>query len=517
MNFKKRLAAVLAVGIVAGLVGYAGVNKMTVKERAEEDTFFLHKDTLYLWYMDEGLTDYLNSAAVAYNEKYNVRVVPRLTSGRDYLEELNAHSVSGEEMPDMYIVSNDSLEKAWLSGLASEIRDDAALCTTENFPQTALDAVTYHDKRIAYPLYYETSVLLYNDTYLRQHAESLLQAQLDAAEGEAAQEAVDEAEEEALESGEVQEQLAEEAAPEGLSEEQIEAKMAELLPENMDELLNFADNYDAPAELESIFKWDVTDIFYSYFFSGKYMIVGGEAGDRTDNIDIYNLNTINCLKVYQNLNQFFSIDTEEVEYADIIREFMEGKILFTIATSDAVPALEAAKEEGTFPYEYGVALVPDPSGELSGRSLSVTNSLVINGFSEQKEQANQFADFLVREYSESLYERTGKLSSSYLADYGNERLEIYRKEYEKSIPIPKMLETSNFWVQLEIAYTNIWDGKDVNETLRLLSEQIKGQLSGEPVTEEYIEEPVEGTTEEYWDEGMEAEETTETDSADEAE
>lgn len=505
MSFKKRLAAVLALGIAAGLVWYAGINKMTVKERTQEDSFFQHKDTLYLWYIDENLTDYLNSAAVAFNEKYSIRVVPVLTTGRDYLEELNEHSVSGEEMPDLYIVSNDSLEKAWLAGLASEVRDEGGLLTTEYFPQSALDAVTYQDKQIAYPFYYETSVLLYNETYLRQHAESLIEAEKDAAEGEAAQAAVENAGDEELENGEVQEALAADTETDAVLQEQIEARMQELLPENMDELLSFADNYDAPAELESVFKWDVTDIFYSYFFSGKYMIVGGEAGDRTDRIDIYNLNTINCLKVYQNLNQFFSIDTEEVEYADIIQEFAEGKILFTIATSDAVPALEAAKEEGGFPYEYGLSLVPNPSGDLEGRSLSVTNGIVVNGFSEQKEQANRFAAFLLKEYSESLYERTGKLCSSYLVDYDNEKLEVYRKEYEKSIPIPKMIETSNFWVQLEIAYTNIWDGEDVNGTLKALSEQIKGQLSGEAVTEEYIEEPEETTV--VWEDETEVTQT----------
>lgn len=503
MSFKKKILAVLAVCLMAELVWYAGITKMTVKEQKEDMSFFLHKDTLYLWYMDENLTDYLNSAAVEYNEKYNVRVIPKLTTGRDYLEELNDHSVSGEEMPDMYIVSNDSLEKAWLAGLASEIRDDSQICTTENFPQTALDAVTYKDKLIGYPFYYETSVLLYNKTYLEQYAESVIQAEQDAAEGEAAMEAIEEADTEDLESGEVQEELsAENGESEGVSDVEVEERVQEFLPENMDELLIFADDYDAPAEVESIFKWDVTDIFYSYFFSGKYMIVGGEAGDRTDNIDIYNLNTINCLKVYQNLNQFFSIDTEEVEYADIIQEFMDGKILYTIATSDAIPTLEAAKEEGTFAYEYGVALVPDPSEDLSGRSLSVTNAIVINGFSEQKDHANDFAAFLINEYADSLYERTGKLSSSYKVKYENENLNVYMKEYEKSIPIPKMIETSNFWVQLEIAYTNIWDGNSVNETLKALSEQIKGQLSGEPVTEEYIEEPVEETTEEYLDEGM---------------
>lgn len=503
MSFKKRLLAVLAVCLMAELVWYAGITKMTVKEQTKDHSFFLHKDTLYLWYMDESLTDYLNSAAVEYNEKYNVRVVPRLTTGRDYLEELNEHSVSGEEMPDMYIVSNDSLEKAWLAGLASEIKDGDGICTTANFPQTALDAVTYKDKLIAYPLYYETSVLLYNKTYLEQYAESMIQAEKDAAEGEAAMEAIEEARAEDLESGEVQEELATESeGTESVSDEQITERIQELLPQNMDELLEFADNYDAPAEVESIFKWDVTDIFYSYFFSGKYMIVGGEAGDRTDNIDIYNLNTINCLKVYQNLNQFFSIDTEEVEYADIIQEFMDGKILYTIATSDAVSTLEAAKAEGNFLYEYGVTLVPDPSEELSGRSLSVTNAIVINGFSEQKEYANSFAAFLIHDYADSLYERTGKISSSYNVKYENESLNVYMKEYEKSIPIPKMMETSNFWVQLEIAYTNIWDGNGVNETLKALSEQIKGQVSGEPVTEEYIEEPVEETTEEYMDEDM---------------
>lgn len=512
MNFKKRLIAILAVCLMAELVWYAGISKMTVKEQAEDNRFFLDKDTLYLWYMDEGLTDYLNSAAVAYNEKYNVRVVPRLTTGRDYLEELNEYSVAGEEMPDIFIVSNDSLEKAWLAGLASEIQDDGQICTTEHFPQTALDAVTYKDKLIAYPFYYETSVLLYNKTYLNQYAESLIQAEKDAAEGEAAMEAIEEADAEELENEVVQTETenAGEAAMTAEEQAQIEARVLEVLPENMDELLTFADSYDAPEAMESIFKWDVTDIFYSYFFSGKYMIVGGEAGDRTENIDIYNLNTINCLKVYQNLNQFFSIDTEEVEYADIIQEFMDGKILYTIATSDAVSTLEAAKNEGAFSYEYGVALVPNPSSKLEGRSLSVTNAIVVNGFSEQKKQANDFARFLLEEYSDSLYERTGKLASSYDVQYENENLNVYRKEYEKSIPIPKMIETSNFWVQLEIAYTNIWDGNDVNETLKALSEQIKGQLSGEAVTEEYIEEPVEETTQEYESEDM-SELTSETD------
>ena len=56
---------------------------------------------------------------------------------------------------------------------------------------------------------------------------------------------------------------------------------------------------------------------------------------------------------------------------------MEGKIVYTVATTDAVEKLEDAKESGDFSYEYGIAPVPDINEELLTRSLSVTNCIVI--------------------------------------------------------------------------------------------------------------------------------------------
>ena len=93
---------------------------MQVSEKQEEKfpAFTGEKDTLYLWYTDEALTSYLTSAAVTYNENHDVRIVPVLQSGPEYLEQINAASLSGEEMPDLYILSHDSLEKAYLAGLA---------------------------------------------------------------------------------------------------------------------------------------------------------------------------------------------------------------------------------------------------------------------------------------------------------------------------------------------------------------------------------------------------------------
>ena len=120
MGFKKRLAAALLLAAVAFLTFGIARSGMQVSEKQEEKfpAFTGEKDTLYLWYTDEALTSYLTSAAVTYNENHDVRIVPVLQSGPEYLEQINAASLSGEEMPDLYILSHDSLEKAYLAGLA---------------------------------------------------------------------------------------------------------------------------------------------------------------------------------------------------------------------------------------------------------------------------------------------------------------------------------------------------------------------------------------------------------------
>lgn len=81
-----------------------------------------------------------------------------------------------------------------------------------------------------------------------------------------------------------------------------------------------------------------------------------------------------------------------------------------MATTDAVAKLEEAKENGSFAYDYSIALVPDINEELLTRSLSVTNCVVVNGYSDKQEAAEDFARFLTCEYTDTLYARTGKVA-----------------------------------------------------------------------------------------------------------
>ncbi len=243
--------------------------------------------------------------------------------------------------------------------------------------------------------------------------------------------------------------------------------------------------------MEAVFKWDVSDIFYNYFIVGNYIDVGGVNGDNADSIAIYNENAIRALRVYQNLNQFFSIDTKEISYDGVLQDFLDGKIVYTVATTDALSKLEKARDAGEFSYEYGVTRVPDVSEELVSASLSVTQCVGVNGYSTKKEMANDFAVYLTQYNTQELYARTGKLPVYCDGNtYDDPNAAAFLEEYARSVPIPKMIETSNFWVQLEIAFARIWEGEDANDELRSLSEQIMGQVLGEAYTEEYIDVPV---------------------------
>lgn len=470
---KRLLAVLLIVCVMAGMLYLGNENEYVGKEE-EISTLFRDKETIYFWYSDEALTDFIASAAVAFGEEKDVRVIPVLTSDSEYLEALNQASLHSTQIPDAFILSNDSLEKAYLSGLASRITDEAGICNEDHFPGTALSAVTYKDKLVAYPYYYKTSALLYNKTYLEAWTAEQLQK---AAEGDG-EEATDDTGEAAADnadaSGEEGDTGEIEATEDTLTvtPEQLEAG----IPANMDEMLAFADNYDAPENVEAVLRWDVSDIFYNYFFVGNYMVVGGECGDDETAVDINNEAVKQCLEVYQNLNQFFYIESDSVSYESVVQDFIDGKIVFTIATTDVLAKLKQAKEEGTFPYEYGIAMLPGPGAELKAKSLSVTNCVVVNGYSEHRELANEFAAFLTNEYYDNLYERTGKVSANLAANAGNEDLQVFMEEYKHAGSLPKMIETSNFWIQLEILFSKVWEGEDAAGLLQELSDKITTQL-----------------------------------------
>lgn len=462
-RIKKRMFGVVAalVAVVAVLLAVFWYH--TAQRSAGEALPELanRKETIHLWYTDDALTDYLNSKTLEFYNNTDIRVNVQLVSGLEYLEAVNAASLDEEaDTPDLYILSNDSLEKAYLAGLAEEIGDEGAVCNETNFPAAALSAVAYQGKTVAYPLSYETSALVYNETYLAEWAVQIAQKDLlNAGEDLASAE---------NDSG----IPVDEAALAALAEEYFQ----KAIPHTVNDILNIANTFDVPAGVDGVLKWDVSDIFYNYWIVGNYMIVGGDAGDDKRQININNPETIQCLEVYKALNQFFFIESDTVSYDSVLQDFIDGKTVFSIVTTDAAARLAEAKESGELAFEYGIAMMPDISEELKSRSMSVTNGVAVNGYSEHKELANRFAAYLVTECADSLYERSGKVSANRNAGTENGALQIFMLEYGESVPLPKMMETGNFWLQLERLFSSVWNGADVTTLVEELANQIVTQV-----------------------------------------
>ena len=220
-------------------------------------------------------------------------------------------------------------------------------------------------------------------------------------------------------------------------------------------------------------------------------------GDSKDSIDIYNEEAIRALMVYQDLSDYFAIDASDVEYDSVIQEFMEGKIVMTTATTDIIKKLDAAKENGEFEYDYGIAPIPRLNAEMDTKSLSVTNTIYVNGYTQMKKEANDFAKYLVVEHAKDLYTATGKVPANKNISYDNPNLDMFMDEYQDSAPMPKLMAISNFWVKMEIMFERIWNGEEVSKELMQLSEEIMTQLTGEPYEETYIK--IEEEEEEFID------------------
>ena len=474
MHIRKKLfsiLSILAMAIVA-LFGDLFPGHSLIEPESARET----DDVLTIWYTDAYLEEYIRNAAVVYEEKTGVKVVSTKVSGLEYLEQIQKATIDDGYGPDLFVLGSESLEKAYLSGLCYELKDSHRVLNSTYFPEVSLDAISYSDYKLSYPLLFECSIFVYNKTLLDQIVDTYNENQVNATSnyGEG--------------STEEEDVVIADATP----TEFVPVIAEEILPTSIVEITNFALKYNLPEGCESYFKWCVSDVLYDYWFAGAYLDVGGEKGDIRDEINVYNEESMYCLNVFQDFKEFFSMDLDKYTYDDLLRDFEAGKILFISADTNIINKLEADKkiEENPFAYEYGITSIGMLNDTLKSKGLSVTKIVSVNGLSENKELAEDFAKFMSVDYSSNLYSRTGKLACNYQKEYQYPQMEDAVRTYENSVSLPKIVETSNYWVLCEMVYTKAWDGEDVNKLLKQLSGQVKKQIFGIYVEENYIETPV---------------------------
>ena len=417
----QRIIAVLIVVLILAQMLTVGISRYNSLRESTQDIG--ENVELTIWYTDAKLNDFMLAAAEEYKAKTGIPVNAQLISAVDYIEKISDATFIEENGPDLFVAGSDLLQKALYAGLV----DDQVTYSEEeskNIPQKAFDAATCNGKLIGYPFYFESCFLLYNKYY------------------------------------------------------------AEDWPRNIDQILEYADAFDTTAtteKVQSIFKWDVSDIFYNYFFIGNYVGLGGPYGDDKAQLNLSEGNVIECLKYYQSLNEFFAIDEETVHNEDVIQEFIDGKIVFTIAKTDAIARLDQAIADGAIP-EYQLETTTDEEGnEVPAREVDcfygVGDIPNLTDYSPFQAYANDFAHYLSYERAEHLYEQTGKVSVCKNVTAGDENWERIMVQYAGSVEIPKIIEMSNYWILMEIAFANIWNGADIMSEIGTVVNQVNMQMN----------------------------------------
>ena len=434
----QRIIAVLIVLLILGQMLTVGISRYnSLRDRVENTGEAVE---LTIWYTDAKLNTFMLEAAEEYKEKTGITVNAQLVSAVDYIETISDATFIKENGPDLFVAGSDLLQKALYAGIVDD-HVSYSEAEKDNIPQKAFDAATCDGKLIGYPFYFESCFLLYNQYY------------------------------------------------------------AEDWPRSVDQILEYADAFEATStteKVQSIFKWDVSDIFYNYFFIGNYVGLGGVNGDDKAQLSLSEGNVIKSLEYYQSLNEFFAIDEETVHNEDVIQEFIDGKIVKKKKKTDAIARLDQAIAEGKVPeYKleatrdeegneipprevdcfYGVGDIPNLSEELITRGLSVTNSIVVNNYSANRAYANDFAHYVSYERAEQLYEQTGKVSVCKSVTAGDANWERIMVQYAGSVEIPKIIEMSNYWILMEIAFANIWNGADIMTEIGNVVAQMNMQLN----------------------------------------
>lgn len=458
----QRMIAILLVLLFGAEMVHIGL-----KGQPEEIKLAVERPIL-IWYTDPDIQSYMETAAARAASRYQVEVRAELVSEVDYIENICEKSVA-EEMtgPDVYVASSALLEKAALAGLTVPVTDEGL---EDTYSTKAVQAVTYDKTPVAWPFYIETCFMLYNCYYVDP----------------------------------------------------------EDAPSDIDGILDYAESFEADEvteRVENIFKWNVADVIDNYMFLGAYTDLGGVCGDDKSQVSMDLDKIEECMDYYQSLNEFFAIDADTVTSEEVIQEFIDGKTVFTIVNVPMLAELDRAVAAGEIPeyvterkvvneageeetvsvsYDpfYSIAPLPALTGELDTRGLSVTNGVVVNPYSANREAAEEFARYLTEECAGELYETAGKLPAcrdassvpeeksvmGYQSLYdrllggeeerqeSTEEHEAVYRAYEEAAEVPKIMELSNMWLQLEVVLADIWRGADAGEELAKFSELLSAQL-----------------------------------------
>lgn len=411
---KRKVALLLATLMVATLSGCNIAYESELESTGENEIVSDADIIIDFCYTSEAYTEYFEFCEKEFEKQNeNVDIILHCqTENMEYLDDIANTTYTEESFMDVYMLSDSNIGTAYLAGVAAKNTYD--VFNKENYCETALNACSYGDFLVGYPLSYDTTFFLYRSDLL--------------------------------------------------TGEDVKS---------FSDLKTFSEAADYSAEeylmIESIFECDINDIFNIYGYIGDGIDVGGDTGIDATKVDVYNEKTERLAGEYMALLEYFSINTDE-EYDEILTKFLEGKYISTIASTLSLDEIKKSE------LPYGIEQIPNYSAALETAPLSITQCVVVNLYSPNNAVASDFARFVTYEAASYLYDMSSKLSARRTIDYVDDNLEKIYSSYEKASIKNKLQYGEQFYPLVEIAMHNIAAGNLIEEELTNVQEHMQTQL-----------------------------------------
>lgn len=356
------------------------------KETAQESTYEDATKEVSFWYTDEKLSDYFTDCAKAFFEETGIAVEVTCADSLGFVENICQTSMDDTDYPDVYMIQNDSLGKAYLYGIAAENEDADAFA--QGYAQSAVTASSCDGIMYGYPMTFDTSILIYRTDVF----------------GEA--------------------------------------------PKSMQSILDMALTSEAGLVAGNMIEWDVADEFYNFPFVGS-SIFFTPADEK--NLDVtYDEETYQAaLAFYQKMADSVAIDSDTITRQQVLSDFNSGATLSAIIDSEDIGQITTEN--------LGVSLLPSLNDEIAMTGMSYTDLLVINDYSNHKEQAADFARYVTVECQDTLAQATGNIPVKADAVL-DAKSQIAYSQYENSYPVPNTVDVDEFLEELKSKMILVWNG-----------------------------------------------------------
>ncbi|MEZ8235159.1 extracellular solute-binding protein [Vibrio splendidus] len=226
---------------------------------------------------------------------------------------------------------------------------------------------------------------------------------------------------------------------------------------------------EAPKTLKEIPPSEWAAKFTDFYFTGGLFMSNGGYIFKDNNPQNIGLNTPDAIKaglaaqeLYKSgVSHWTLMQDDTVAYDIMMKYFMEGKVKAIINGPWAIADIEKAG------INVGAAPIPSWDGSHPYKALTGTKGMTVNGYSDNKEGARAFIEFLATpENANKWYSDTREVSPSLSVNYKEGSL--HKAIFDATNigqPMPSIPEFMKVWGPMKTGLAQIAQGQDVKAVL----------------------------------------------------